>query len=68
MFRNAVVQDISEGQTGFVAEIGVARQLLEEGLPDGFSGVHPQPLRSGVPSHHLAIHVFSGLPVGDTEI
>lgn len=58
------VEDISECQTGLVAQLWVAQQFLEEGLSDWLSGVHPQPLGSSVPGHHLTVQILSGLPVG----
>lgn len=57
------VEDISEGQTSFVAEVWVPRQFLEKGLSDGLPGVDPQPLWSSVPGYHLTVHVLGGLPV-----
>lgn len=56
------MEDISEGQTGFVAELRLPHQLLEERLPDWLSGVDPQPFRSGIPRNHLTVHILSGLP------
>lgn len=61
------MEDISEGQTGFVAEVRVGHQFLKEGLSDWLSGVDPQPLRSSVPGHHLTVHILSGLPVGSSK-
>lgn len=37
--QNVASQDISEGQTGFVAEVGVSQQLLQQWLPDWLLGV-----------------------------
>lgn len=61
------MEDISEGQTGFVAEVRVGHQFLKEGLSDWLSGVDPQPLRSRVPGHHLTVHILRGLPVGSSK-
>lgn len=66
-FFGATLEDISEGQTCFVAEVWVAHQFLEEGLSDWLSGVGPQPLRSSVPGHHLTVHILSGLPVASRK-
>lgn len=63
-----MLEDIGEGQTGFVAEVGVSHQFLEERLSDWLSGVNPQPLRSGVPGYHLAVDISSGLPVGQRKL
>lgn len=57
------MEDIGEGQTGFVAEFWVAHQFLEEGLPDGLSGAGPELLRSSVPGYDLTVHILDGLPV-----
>lgn len=57
-----MLQDISEGQAGLVAEVGVSQQLLQQRLPDGLLRVKPQLLRGGVPGHHLAVDVPAGLP------
>lgn len=56
------VEDISEGLTGFEAQVGVSQQLLQQRLSDRFPGVGPEPLRSRVPGDHLAVHVLGGLP------
>lgn len=63
-----ILEDISEGQTGFVAEVRVSHQFLEERLSDRLSGVNPQPLRSSVPGYHLAVDISSGLPVGQSKL
>lgn len=60
-------EDICKGQAGFLAELRVAHQLLEERLSDGFSGVSPEPFRSSIPRNHLAVHIFDGLSVGWNE-
>lgn len=57
------MEDISEGQTSFVAEVWVAHQFLEKGLSDGLSGADPEPLRSSAPRYHLTVHILGGLPV-----
>lgn len=57
------MEDISEGQTSFVAEVWVAHQFLEKGLSDRLSGADPEPLRSSVPRHHLTVHILGVLPV-----
>lgn len=57
------MEDISEGQTRFVAEVWVAQQFLEKGLSDGLSGADPEPLRSSVPGYYLTVHILGGLPV-----
>lgn len=57
------MEDISEGQTSFVAEVWVAPQFLEKGLSEGLSGADPEPLGSSVPGYHLAVHILGGLPV-----
>lgn len=61
------MEDIGEGQTGFVAELWVAHQFLEKGLSDWLSGVGPQPLGGSVPGNHLAVYILSGLPVASRE-
>lgn len=58
------LQDIGEGQTGLVAEVGVSQQLLQQRLPDWLSGVKPKLLGGRVPGHHLAVDVPAGLPEG----
>lgn len=63
-----MLEDIGEGQTGFVVEVGVSHQFLEERLSDWLSGVNPQPLRSGVPGYHLAVDISSGLPVEQRKL
>lgn len=66
--NNSIVEeDISEGQTSFVAEVWVAPQLLEKGLSDGLSGVDPEPLGGSVPRYHLTVHILGGLPVKDKK-
>lgn len=55
-------EDIGEGEAGSVAELGVARQPLEERLSERLPGMSPQPLRGHVLGNHLAVHVLGGLP------
>lgn len=57
------MEDIGEGQTGFVAEVWLVFQFLEQRLSDWLSGADPQPLRSSVSGNHLTVHILSGLPV-----
>lgn len=58
-----MVEDISEGQAGSVAELWVAHQVLEERLSYWLSGVSPQPLWCSIPRNHLTVQVLGGLSV-----